>query len=187
MNNEILLRLTGLMEKLGFNCGSGTFTKAEMCAYAAGISLVKSTLDSGFDEIFTDTMKNKGFLMYCDLLGIENTGDEQEMKDKIISRLSDKCYPLSNSEYNSAINSTEGYSELYTPNKGKCFMIQPVNKKTLSAFSYLMKNYFPAYRYFEASGQGLSFDFAENLQLRWYEIEELDIPFKIWNTLSDYD
>lgn len=108
MNDEILLRLTGLMEKLGFNCDDGSFTKAEMRAYAAGISLVKDMLDDGFNQIFTDTMGDKGLLMYCEMLGIDTTGETEELKQQIISRLSENYRTLTRSQVREAKRIPQG-------------------------------------------------------------------------------
>ncbi len=42
MNSEIYLRLENLMNRLGFSASDGSFTKAEMKAYAAAISLAEA-------------------------------------------------------------------------------------------------------------------------------------------------
>ncbi len=47
MNSEIYLRLENLMNRLGFSASDGSFTKAEMKAYAAAISRHQAAINQG--------------------------------------------------------------------------------------------------------------------------------------------
>lgn len=187
MNDEILLRLTGLMEKLGFNCDDGSFTKAEMRAYAAGISLVKDMLDEGFNQIFTDTMGDKGLLMYCEMLGIDTTGENEELKQQIISRLSENYRTLTRSQVREAKKNTSGYSERYVGFDGPYFYIDPVNKENLTAFANFRKSYYTVCNQLTGGGSGIKFDKLDGLDLRWLEFEEFDFPFYVWDTFTIYN
>lgn len=183
MNDEILLRLTGLMQNLGFTCADGSYTKAEMCAYAAGLSLVKNELNEGFNQIFTDTMGSQGILMYCDLLGIDSSSEEEELKEKIVTRLSENYRLVSEKEYDEVKKNVQGYLEMYMNMMGWTFYIKPVTYETLAAFSQFRKNYYLVHRQLLGGGLGMTFDELDGLNLRWFEFEELDFPFEVWNTI----
>ncbi len=64
MNSEIYLRLENLMKRLGFSVSDGSFTKAEMKAYAAAISLAEAKMSEVLKNIFISTAEGLGISMF---------------------------------------------------------------------------------------------------------------------------
>ncbi len=64
MNDEIYSRLEGLMKSLGLSVNNGSFTKAEMKAYAAGIGLAQEKMKKAMNNVFIDTADEQGTAMF---------------------------------------------------------------------------------------------------------------------------
>ncbi len=184
MRNEVLERLSDLMDTVGIGGEDGSVEKAETTAYAQAVSLVVEMLEQGLDEIFIDTMSEKGLAMYCGLLDIDMQTDTQALKNKMITRLASGFSPLKSSEYDAAFDDTPGLKRVYTLT-GLATELSPVNKETLAAFSDFIENYYPAVFCPRFDGNGMTFDFIESLDLRWFHIDGFCIPYSILDRLQD--
>lgn len=183
MNNTVYSRLLSLLQTVGLGGEEGDNQRAEIRAYAAAVSLAAARVEEALSEAFIDTMGEKGILMYCDLLNISDYQTPQAAKEMIKERLSKGLYLMSAQEFRNEEDNTPGYN--YSVNiLHEKVNISPVNKDTLSAFSELYYNYYPAFFAPEFTGAGLTFDFLESLGCRWFEIEELNLPFYIWEKLG---
>ncbi|MCD7873127.1 MAG: hypothetical protein LUG21_07525 [Clostridiales bacterium] len=184
MNNKIFSRLEGLMKRLGFSTKPGGITRAETAAYAAAVSLADEIVSKAFKNIFISTMEEYGILMYSSLIGIEYQKNTEEIKNKIISRISQNYSMLRQSDYISATDREfflNGNSEI-----GMKFEFLPDSKENLNFLSYINKNYFPVYRGETSTSDGLCWKSFETLDLRWYEIDGYELPFRIYDTLMNY-
>lgn len=183
MNDSIYGRLLSLFQTVGLGGEAGDKERAEVKAYAAAASAALEGAEQALSEVFADTMSEKGILMYCDLLNIESGSTPQETKEKIIDRLSQGFYLIGAQEFRDMENNTPGYNYTVEILHEKV-NISPVSRETLQGFSELFNNYYPAFFTPEFTGTGLTFDLLESLGYRWFEIEELDLPFYVWEKLG---
>ena len=70
MSNTVYDRLSALMQTVGLEGEEGSVQRAEIIAYSYAVSLAQNAAEQALSEVFTDTMGEKGLLMYCDLLNI---------------------------------------------------------------------------------------------------------------------
>lgn len=186
MNNTVYDRFTALMQTVGLDGEKGSVKHAEVSAYCEALSLVQSAAEQALSEVFTDTMSEKGLQMYCDLLNIDGGETPQETKEKINSRLSQGFYTINYDEYRNAEKNTPGYNPSYMYN-GETVTISPVNKESLAGLSNLIKNYYPAFFLPEFLGGGITFDYLDSLDYRWYETDRLALSFFVWERLGEKD
>lgn len=178
MGNEVQTRLLALAKKAGLESEEGSVQRAELCACAQAVSRIFEMLEAGLDELFPDTMGSIGLGRYCELLNIGRSGTQQELMDEIISRLGRGFFQIRESEFNEQVKNTPGYNLVYTL-IGLQMEIYPITYEVLSALSDLIQNYYPACYRPIFRGPGITFDDFDALQLRWYQIDELHIPFWI--------
>lgn len=62
--------------------------------------------------------------------------------------------------------------------------IDPVSKDSLAGLSNLIQNYYPAFYFPQFKGKGITFDYLDSLDYRWYETDRLSLPFFVWESLG---
>ncbi len=182
-SSTVYERLVSLLQTVGLAGAHGDILRAEVKAYAAAVSFVQHASEQVLSEAFADTMSQKGILMYCDLLKIESGETQEETIEKIISRLSEGFYIMETHEFRELEENATGYNVDYT-NNIKTITISPVNKETLSSVSDLVNHYYPVIYSPPITGSGLCFDSLDSLDIRWFEAEEYNLPFYIWDKLG---
>ncbi len=184
MNNPVFERLLSLMDSVGLAGEENSVERAEICAYSEAVFGIFNMLEQGINEIFSDTMGEKGVKMYCSLMNIDVTGNTEELKSKITERLSNGFYQLKASEFDSAAENTPGLVRVDTLEE-PVWEISPINSDTLSAFSDFSDDYYPVIYRPNFEGGGMTFDFIDSMELRWYQIDGFKIPFWILDKLKD--
>lgn len=184
MNKEIYLRLERLMKNLGFIMQDGSAEKAEVMGYAAAISLADNALSEILDNLFIDTMGQKGISMYSQLLDIKNAGNESAAKQKIVSRISENYHQLTLDEFKSGVSSSGSISGFVIEPGQVILQLDSLSKESMEDISYVIKNYFPVNIKLSADGNGLSWDSLDAMRLRWYEAEDYSCSFDFWETLK---
>lgn len=183
MSNTVYDRLSALMQTVGLEGEEGSVERAEIIAYSYAVSLAQNAAEQALSEVFTDTMGEKGLLMYCDLLNIETGETPEETKSKIIERLAQGFYTISLDEFRTAEENTPGYNYTSTFD-GEVVTIDPVSKDSLAGLSNLIQNYYPAFYFPQFKGKGITFDYLDSLDYRWYETDRLSLPFFVWESLG---
>lgn len=185
MNNEIFARLCTLMEKAGLTAEQGEITRAEMAGYAEGISLADGLLSQTLNEIFISTMNGLGIERWCGLLHIKKQETPEEAKRLILEKLTQGAAQITAEEYDNAVSLLPFYEEEPAEDGGIKFKITPVSKENLAALSNLMKNYFPVFRKTVYDGSGSSWEFLESIGLYWFEIDSLELPIYVYESLGE--
>ena len=172
MNSGVYSRLFSLFDTVGLSGAEGSRDRAELKAYAAAVSAALGRAEQALSEVFTDTMGEEGILMYCDLLNMDRGATQQETKENIIRRLSEGFFFMSRQEFREKEIGTPGYH--YTvENLQEKVHVSPVNQETLAAF------FAPQF-----TGAGLTFDFLDSLDYRWFESDRLKLPFSVWEKIG---
>lgn len=183
MNSGVYSRLFSLFDTVGLSGAEGSRDRAELKAYAAAVSAALGRAEQALSEVFTDTMGKEGILMYCDLLNMDRGATQQETKENIIRRLSEGFFFMSRQEFREKEIGTPGYH--YTvENLQEKVHVSPVNQETLAAFSDLYNNDYPAFFAPQFTGAGLTFDFLDSLDYRWFESDRLELPFSVWEKIG---
>lgn len=183
MNSGVYNRLFSLFDTVGLSGAEGSPDRAELKAYAAAVSAALGRAEQALSEVFTDTMREAGILMYCDLLNMDRGATQQETKENIIRRLSEGFFFMSRQEFREKEIGTPGYH--YTvENLQEKVHVSPVNQETLAAFSDLYNNDYPAFFAPQFTGEGLTFDFLDSLDFRWFESDRLKLPFSVWEKIG---
>ena len=103
MNNEIYLRLEKLMKKLGFSVLDSSFTKAEMKAYAAAVSLAEEKMKNTLNNTFITTADHLGLSMFLSMIGETPASSSAKSKENVIAAVSDNRGFYSKSSFDSAV------------------------------------------------------------------------------------
>lgn len=184
MNNEIFLRLNGLMKNLGFAMQEGGSEKAEIAGYAAAISLADRFLSNLLDNLFIDTMSQKGISMYSELLNLEKAENEDAAKQNIVSRMAGNYHQLTLDEFKSGVQLSESFSVSDIASGQIILQINSLSREAIKNIAYIIKNYFPVHIKLSADGSGLSWDEFEELNLRWYESDGYELSFGFLDSLK---
>ena len=89
-SNEIFSRLEGLMKKLSMSSERGSYTRAEMKAYAAGIALAAENMERVLKNLFIDTAENDGIALFLSMINENPAQTESESKQLIIDTVSNQ-------------------------------------------------------------------------------------------------
>lgn len=177
MNNEIFNRLEGLMKCLMLSVEEGSYTRAEMKAYASGIELAAQKLEDVLNNLFADTAGVSGLAMFLSLIGEKPAASQEESRQMITNAISAQRHVLTKKEFEKALVS-RGLSYSVTGNE-IWLLVPSFNKKTIESIIEVGKDYIPSSSVMIVHGYGESFANWDSLGLRWFELDSLDLPFCI--------
>lgn len=184
MNNEIYLRLENLMKRLGFSVSDGSFTKAEMKAYAAGISLADSKMAETLKNTFISTAESPGLSMFLSMIGEKPASTNAKSRENVISAVSDKRGIYSKSCFDEIVHLI-GTGSSYTVSGNIMDFLYEGNvyRPTLDDYSKLIKDYNPC-TVIVNNKSGRAFSRWDNAAFRWYENDKRSIPFITLDTIK---
>ena len=110
-SNEIFSRLEGLMKKLSMSSERGSYTRAEMKAYAAGIALAAENMERVLKNLFIDTAENDGIALFLSMINENPAQTESESKQLIIDTVSNQMQIYKKSEFDSLVASLGVFGE----------------------------------------------------------------------------
>ena len=184
MNNEIYLRLEKLMKKLGFSMLNGSFTKAEMKAYAAAVSLAEEKMKNTLKNTFIGTADDLGISMFLSMIGETPASTSSKSKENVISAVSDQRGFYTKSYFDSVVQSL-GTGSTYTVS-GSVMDLQyagNTNRPMLDDYSKLITDCNPCIVLVD-NKSGRAFSKWDSASFRWFEIDKRNIPFSTLDTIK---
>jgi len=185
MNNEIYSRLEALMKSLGFSVNSGGITKAEIKAYAAGISLACDFMDNLLKNLFADTADFKGLAMFLNLINESSQETEEQARKLIYTAFSEKGGGFRLSDFEKALSET-GSNAAYSVN-GSFLVLsfaESAGRDFMERLGGFIKYNAPAGSVLMLDGNGLTFSGRDSLELCWYVLDGFGLPFSVIDTLK---
>lgn len=183
MSNTVYDRLQSLFNSVGLDGAESSVQHAELMAYCGALSLLQNDVEQVLADVFIDTMSERGLLMYCNLLNIESGDTPEETKEKILDRLANGFFTISLDDYRNAEKNVPGLNCNYQTDV-ETATLDPVSKESMAGLSEFLQNYCPVFFSPEFIGSGLTFDFLDSLDYRWYEIDRLAFTFYLWERLG---
>ena len=178
MSNEIFGRLESLMKSLMLSVESGSYARAEMKAYAAGLELAANKLDDVLKNFFADTADVSGLAMFLSLIGEKPAASQDESRRLITNAISAGRKALTKSEFDKIVSAT-GCTYSVSGNEIRLKLGSAFNKSVLEMIVKLIKDHVPCSSALVPSGSGKSFSKWDGLGLRWFELDSLNMPFCI--------
>ena len=157
MNNTVFERISQLFSHLGIDVSAGSTGAGEARAYAAGFDLVNSAFDSVFKNIYIQTAEDTGlrtFLSY----------EEFETQFRQIA-------PDAEIVFAGNLIAIRGF-------------VNPVSPENLIRAGKFLKKYAPVFSMIYLAGGGLSYESFDNLEMRWFELDEVNMPFHMLDGLE---
>ena len=182
MNSEIFSRLERLMKSLMLSVEEGTYTRAEMKAYAAGIELAALKLEDVMKNRFADTASTSGLAMFLSLIGKKPAASQEESRRLIREAISAKRRALTNSEFEDYLSSI-GLFYVCAGNQLLISSKSAFSKEMITAIVKLINDYVPCTSVVVPGRSGLMFDKWDGFSFYWFELDGLNLPFNILDTL----
>lgn len=178
MNSEVFSRLESLMKSLALSVEKGSYTRAEMMAYAAGIELAAENLEEVLKNLFVDTASTSGLAMFLSLIGEKPNASENSLRNMIRNAISSGVMWFSKTEFNGFLSSM-GFTYSVSGNEIRLSMKSALTRKTLENIRKVVNDYVPCSSVLTLAGNGRSFAEWDTLALRWFELDALNMPFYI--------
>lgn len=182
MNSEIYARLEKLMKGLGFSVENGSFTKAEMQAYAAGIALVQKNMEKAMNNIFIDSADAEGIAMFLSMVNEKPAADAPASKSLVINAVSDNASIYSKTYFDSVTRADGKASYTMSGNMMDYNCTLADGRKQLEAYSKQINDINPC-TVAVNNYAGRSFGRWDSDALRWFELDRLEIPFITLDTI----
>lgn len=180
MNNEIFERLSSLLETVGLNVDA-TFTKAEISAYSAGLSMVYDYLCEQEKYIFVNYKSDVKYLeKYNDLVGLEKA-----TFNDLSFLLSNRNGVLSTNEFvglmEKAIRSDKGIIAYYELGHNK-IVLTPSLLEKYPIVARFLRCWLPIGCRIEYSGSPITWDYWDALSaemFNWNAYDSWQAPFDL--------
>lgn len=184
MNNKIYERLSSLFKELGISLESGSAQRAELLGYCAGLSLADEEMNKICSNTFLDTADKAGIARFLSMTGQSAGETDEESKKIIMNALSYGKGLMPLSELEAAVRAVDPMAQ-YEIRDG-VFILKygsGIDYEALEKIKTFARNYAPACYRLELGGNGFEWDFWDDFDLAWYEIDELALPFSAFETL----
>ena len=178
MNNEIFNRLVRLMQSLMLSVEKGSYTRAEMKAYSAGIELAAQRLEDILKNLFADTADLSGLAMFLSLIGEKPAATQKESRRIITEAISAGRKVHTRSDFDKRLSSM-GCSYSRSGNEIRLTFKSGFGRSVLETISKFIKDYAPSTSMISPTGSGRGFSEWDALEMHWFEIDNLNIPFTI--------
>ena len=178
MNSEIFNRLEHLMKSLMLSVEKGSYTRAEMKAYAAAIELAAQRLEDVLKNLFADTAGLSGLSMFLSLIGEKPAASQEESRRIITEAISAERRAHTGSEFGKLL-SDMGCTYNVSANEITLKFNSAFSRSVLDTIAKIMKDYAPGTSVIHPGGNGRKFSEWDGLGLRWFELDSLNMPFYI--------
>lgn len=186
MNSKIFERLKSLFAQLSAELAQKSTSMAELKGYCAGLSLAQNDMDEAYANLFVDTAGEKGLGMLLSLVGEDKRDTDEESREAVINAFSNKDAIMSYDSFFEELKKISEDADFYC--NGYAMLISHCllpERDVLKRLSHFIKNFVPANVHIYLNGVGARWEFCEYLGLHWYEIDELALPFTIWETMNN--
>ena len=185
-SNEIFSRLEGLMKKLSMSTEKGSYTRAEMKAYAAGIALAADYMEKIFKNLFIDTAENEGMALFLSMINEKPAKTPEESKQLIIDAVSKQMELYKKSEFDALIASMGDFGESsykIDDNIITLYYAGFVDMPGFRNFSQLCANHIPCFSQLSLASEGIQFFAWEELKLPWFKLDSVKLPFYVLDSM----
>lgn len=186
MNDTVFGRISKLFSQLGINMTSGSEDTGEVRAYAAGFELVNTAFDNIFKNIYVQTADDTGLRMFLSLIDEKPQEDIEESRMKVMNRFMRDGAFLDYYEFEEQFNQISPDADFML--SGNFILIsdfvKPVTPENLIRAGRFLKKYAPALSFVYLTGSGLSYESFDSLEMRWFELDEVNMPFHLLDGLE---
>jgi len=185
-SNEIFSRLEGLMKKLSMSSERGSYTRAEMKAYAAGIALAAENMERVLKNLFIDTDENDGIALFLSMINENPAQTESESKQLIIDTVSNQMQIYKKSEFDSLVASLGVFGEstyITDDNIITLYYTGLVDMLCFKDGSDLCANHIPCFSQISMASEGVQFFVWEKLALPWFKLDSVKLPFYVLDSM----
>lgn len=165
------------------NTEKGSYTMAEMKAYAAGLGLAAEALEGVFKNLFVDSASGLGLAMFLSMVGEKPAATPEGSRQRIIDSVSQPREIISKSAFDESVSDLFGTTYTVFGNVLVFHFRFIFSRITLDMLSKLIADIVPCTSIVSTDGKGQSFGAWGNLNLRWYELDGFEIPFYALDTL----
>ena len=183
MSSEIFDRLEGLMRSLNLSVEEGTYTRAEMKAYSAGIELAAQSFDELLKNLFVDTASAKGLAMFLSLIGEKPAASFEKSRSIITDVISAGTRLFAKSEYDSKIAALGRFTYSVSGNEIRLNFNSAFNRLIFEIIAELIRDYTPCSSVIDVVSTGHKFSAWDGLGMRWFELDGYELPFYIIDKL----
>ena len=176
MNNDIFFRLENLMKKTGLSVNSGSLTKAEMKASAAGISLVHNQMAGIMKNIFIDTAEKEGTAMFLSMVNEKPADSVSLSKELVTDAVSDNPCIYSKSRFDSVVKADGTSSYSMSGNIMDFRYGGTEDRLQFETFSKLIHDINPCTVIVD-NHIGRTFAVWDKAAFRWFELDSFSVPF----------
>lgn len=186
MNNTVFERISQLFSHLGIDVSAGSTGAGEARAYAAGFDLVNSAFDSVFKNIYIQTAEDTGLRMFLSLIDERYEEDIEESRMRVTERFMKDGAFLSYDEFETQFRQIAPDAEIVFADNLIAIrgFVNPVSPENLIRAGKFLKKYAPVFSMIYLAGGGLSYESFDNLEMRWFELDEVNMPFHMLDGLE---
>lgn len=183
MSNEIFSRLESLMKSLKLSVEEGSYTRAEMKAYSAGIELAADKLEELLQNLFVDTASAKGLAMFLSLIGEKPAASPEESRRVITDLISAGRRLYTKSEFDKVIASMGPITYNVYGNEIRLDLGSAFSRQIFEGITKLIRDYSPSSSVIDIVSAGHTFADWDGLGMRWFELDSYELPFYIIDKL----
>jgi len=186
MNNEIYGRICSLYAQLGIDMAAGSAGKGEAAALAAGFDILNSVLDDILKNIFVQTADKKGLGMYLSLINKKQADDCESSRNSIFERFSKDSGYMKYDDFIVALKQAGSTGDVYITGNSINIpdLAYPADKDSLINAGRFIKNYKPVFCSISFDGSGIDFNSIDSLDMHWYQLDEVNLPFYLLEQLG---
>lgn len=182
MPNEVNDRLVSLYEKITPSLSNSDL--AFLSAVSKGVDTVKAWLEYILREQFADSMTDDGLYNYCKLLGVDLELDDNDKRAAVVSALKIKKGDYERGELEACLKSINQklhafiYRFVMKISGFNISRIADLPRITETVDLYLLPGVIPVF-----ANDGLAFSQWDNLDKSFKELEDLNCPFSMLDTI----
>lgn len=184
-NVSVYERLSTLFKSIKPDAQGDLLLDALLYACSVGIELLKNNFADIENQQYIDTMSQEMIDKYCVLLDVDLNNDLEEKKSKIKKKLSMGYDEFSIDEF---IDYYKGYGNgFFVHTQNFNMKLYGVKSSNASALRQIMKRfdyYFPPFVTVELSGEGLTFEEWDSMDMTFQSLESLKMPFSMIETMK---
>ncbi len=179
MSSKIFDRLEALTRRLGMNTAHGTFTRAELAAYAAAVELAEESADKLLNNLFVDTADSDGLAGFLGYIGESPESSDEKTRQLILKAVQRKKQLFSKTAFDKYISSLNGSTYTVQSNEIMLDLKTEFGAQSFEAVSALLREYIPFTSLLTLTGWGKRFYAWGALNMPWYMLESYKLPFYV--------
>ncbi|MDE6124483.1 MAG: hypothetical protein K2G22_04545 [Eubacterium sp.] len=174
------------MKKLSMSAEQGSYTRAEMKAYAAGIALAAENMEKVLKNLFIDTAENDGLALFLSMINENPANTADESRQLIIDSVSKQMQIYKKSEFDSLVASLGIFGESTYVTDGNIITLYYTGLIGMPCFkdvSDLCANHIPCFTQISMGSEGIEFLAWDKLALPWFKLDSVKLPFYVLDSM----